>query len=68
MHSNDETFLCRYQYDPLDRLAGCDPSEQDKTRRFYLKIAWLPKFRAQSCARSCSTMIKCWLSNSAKTA
>jgi RHS repeat-associated protein len=32
-----ETLLCRYHYDPLDRLVGCTPSAQAPTRRFYLK-------------------------------
>ncbi|MCL6705189.1 RHS repeat-associated core domain-containing protein [Pseudomonas sp. T1.Ur] len=37
MSSPDETLLCRYQYDPLDRLADCTPSAQARTQRFYLK-------------------------------
>ncbi|MCL6705193.1 RHS repeat-associated core domain-containing protein [Pseudomonas sp. T1.Ur] len=37
MSSTDETLLCRYQYDPLDRLADCTPSTQARTQRFYLK-------------------------------
>jgi RHS repeat-associated protein len=32
-----ETLLCRYRYDPLDRLVDCTPSAQGPTRRFYLK-------------------------------
>ncbi|CAI8781917.1 F-box domain-containing protein [Pseudomonas sp. IT-P258] len=32
-----ETLLCRYHYDPLDRLVDCTPSAQAPTRRFYLK-------------------------------
>jgi RHS repeat-associated protein len=32
-----ETLLCRYRYDPLDRLVDCTPSAQATTRRFYLK-------------------------------
>lgn len=27
--------LCRYHYDPLDRLADCMPAAQSKTQRFY---------------------------------
>ncbi|WP_225917686.1 RHS repeat-associated core domain-containing protein [Pseudomonas zanjanensis] len=37
MPSPDETLLCRYHYDPLDRLADCTPSAQAHTQRFYLK-------------------------------
>jgi RHS repeat-associated protein len=32
-----ETLLCRYHYDPLDRLVDCTRSAQTATRRFYLK-------------------------------
>lgn len=31
------TLLCRYHYDPLDRLANCTLSAQARTQRFYLK-------------------------------
>jgi RHS repeat-associated protein len=37
MLPNRETLLCRYHYDPLDRLVDCTPSAQTITRRFYLK-------------------------------
>ncbi|VVQ19627.1 hypothetical protein PS914_06341 [Pseudomonas fluorescens] len=37
MDRHREPLLCRYQYDPLDRLVGCMPSAQANTRRFYLK-------------------------------
>lgn len=37
MQSNRETLLCRYHYDPLDRLVDCTPSAQSITQRFYLK-------------------------------
>jgi RHS repeat-associated protein len=37
MHTRRETRLCRYHYDPLDRLVDCIPSEQANTQRFYLK-------------------------------
>jgi RHS repeat-associated protein len=37
MPTNRETLLCRYHYDPLDRLADCKPSAQASTQRFYLK-------------------------------
>jgi RHS repeat-associated protein len=37
MSSPDKTLLCRYHYDPLDRLADCTPSAQAHTQRFYLK-------------------------------
>ncbi|MCX7077853.1 MAG: RHS repeat-associated core domain-containing protein, partial [Pseudomonas sp.] len=32
-----ETVLCRYRYDPLDRLAGCALSAQADIQRFYCK-------------------------------
>lgn len=37
MSANRKTLLCRYYYDPLDRLADCTPSAQARTQRFYLK-------------------------------
>ncbi|WP_328707468.1 hypothetical protein [Pseudomonas ogarae] len=37
MLANRKTPLCRYRYDPLDRLADCTPSTQASTLRFYLK-------------------------------
>ena len=37
MSCTTETLLCRYHYDPLDRLADCTPSAQARTQRFYLK-------------------------------
>ncbi|EPJ83954.1 RHS repeat-associated core domain-containing protein [Pseudomonas kilonensis] len=37
MPSTDKTLLCRYHYDPLDRLVACTPSAQAHTQRFYLK-------------------------------
>ncbi|WP_256577991.1 RHS repeat-associated core domain-containing protein [Pseudomonas sp. Irchel s3h17] len=37
MFPHRETLLCRYHYDPLDRLVDCTPSAQVPTRRFYLK-------------------------------
>ncbi|BFT59987.1 RHS repeat-associated core domain-containing protein [Pseudomonas moorei] len=37
MPSNRGTVLCRYHYDPLDRLAASTPSAQASAQRFYLK-------------------------------
>ena len=37
MHPQRETLLCRYHYDPLDRLADCTPTAQARSQRFYLK-------------------------------
>ena len=37
MPSNRATVLCRYHYDPLDRLAASTPSAQASPQRFYLK-------------------------------
>ncbi|WP_256587318.1 RHS repeat-associated core domain-containing protein [Pseudomonas sp. FW300-N1A1] len=36
MPTHRETLLCRYRYDPLDRLADCTPTAQASTQRFYL--------------------------------
>ncbi|MFS2161381.1 RHS repeat-associated core domain-containing protein [Pseudomonas sp. Pseusp122] len=33
----DNSTLCRYRYDPLDRLATCSPAEQNGIQRFYQK-------------------------------
>lgn len=35
--SLNETILCRYNYDPLDRLADCTPLEQAGVQRYYCK-------------------------------
>ncbi|WP_256217153.1 RHS repeat-associated core domain-containing protein [Pseudomonas sp. Q12-87] len=32
-----ETVLCRYRYDPLDRLTDCAPGAEARTQRFYCK-------------------------------
>ncbi len=32
-----ETVLCRYRYDPLDRLVDCAPSAESGIQRFYCK-------------------------------
>jgi len=37
MNSNRETLLCKYCYDPLDRLIDCTPCMQPHLQRFYLK-------------------------------
>lgn len=37
MPSHHHTVLCRYHYDPLDRLIGLKPSEQIELQRFYCK-------------------------------
>jgi len=37
MPTHRETLLCRYHYDPLDRLADCTPTAQASSQRFYLK-------------------------------
>ncbi|CAI8790969.1 RHS repeat-associated core domain-containing protein [Pseudomonas sp. IT-P176] len=37
MKPHRETLLCRYHYDPLDRLADCTPTAQTSSQRFYLK-------------------------------
>lgn len=33
MSANRKTLLCRYHYDPLDRLADCTPSAQARTKK-----------------------------------
>jgi RHS repeat-associated protein len=37
MQPQRETLLCRYHYDPLDRLADCTPTAQASTQRFYVE-------------------------------
>ena len=37
MSKNQQTLLCHYHYDPLDRLADCTVAGQAGVRRFYLK-------------------------------
>jgi RHS repeat-associated protein len=37
MPSTDETILCHYRYDPLDRLVDCSSTAQANTQRFYLE-------------------------------
>ncbi|KPW39064.1 YD repeat protein [Pseudomonas coronafaciens pv. atropurpurea] len=35
MTSSTNAVLCRYRYDPLDRLISSTPAGQDGTQRFY---------------------------------
>ncbi|WP_210641600.1 RHS repeat-associated core domain-containing protein [Pseudomonas sp. Tri1] len=37
MPSERESLLCRYSYDPLDRLINCLPTTQINLQRFYIK-------------------------------
>ncbi|WP_237882892.1 RHS repeat-associated core domain-containing protein [Pseudomonas sp. PGPR40] len=37
MTGQRETVLCRYQYDPLDRVVSCAPLSQDSVQHFYRK-------------------------------
>ncbi|MFU2326880.1 RHS repeat-associated core domain-containing protein [Pseudomonas sp. NFX98] len=37
MRPKREKLLCRYSYDPLDRLVNCTPTALATTQRFYLK-------------------------------
>lgn len=37
MSPSTSTVLCRYRYDPLDRLASAQPAAQDSAQRFYRK-------------------------------
>ena len=37
MTGQRETVLCRYQYDPLDRVVSCAPLSQQSIQRFYRK-------------------------------
>jgi len=37
MWNHSKTLICRYRYDPLDRLADCTPTTQASSQRFYLK-------------------------------
>ncbi|MCD5985477.1 RHS repeat-associated core domain-containing protein [Pseudomonas sp. CDFA 610] len=37
MTSIDSTLLCRYRYDPVDRLASTSRTDQDTAQHFYIK-------------------------------
>ncbi|MCW6058301.1 RHS repeat-associated core domain-containing protein, partial [Pseudomonas sp. 17] len=37
MTSPNQTVLCKYRYDPLDRLASSSPAGQADVQRFYQK-------------------------------
>ena len=37
MSTQRQILLCRYHYDPLDRLADCTPAAQASTQRFYVE-------------------------------
>ncbi|MCF5278877.1 RHS repeat-associated core domain-containing protein, partial [Pseudomonas syringae] len=37
MTSSNQAVLCRYSYDPLDRLASSSPAGQADVQRFYQK-------------------------------
>ena len=37
MPANARNMLCRYHYDPLDRLVGTTPTEDERLLRFYCK-------------------------------
>jgi RHS repeat-associated protein len=37
MTGQRETLLCRYRYDPLDRVVGCAPLNQEPVQRYYRK-------------------------------
>lgn len=45
MQTNCEALLCRYQYDPLDRLVDYKQSAKANTRRFYLKDRLVTEIR-----------------------
>ncbi|WP_260954678.1 RHS repeat-associated core domain-containing protein [Pseudomonas citri] len=40
--------LCRYQYDPLDRLTGLKPLERAGTQRFYQENHWVNEIEGQA--------------------
>jgi hypothetical protein len=37
MSAHHETILCRYHYDPLDRIASVSPKTTTESQRFYCK-------------------------------
>ena len=37
MTGQRETLLCRYSYDPLDRVVGCEQLNQESVQRYYRK-------------------------------
>lgn len=47
MPPNSETLLCRYHYDPLDRLVDTTPLKQDALQRFYCKSRLATEIQGQ---------------------
>lgn len=47
MPSSNQTVLCRYHYDPLDRLASCLPAASDSIQRFYQKSRLTTEIQGQ---------------------
>ncbi len=47
MPSSNQTVLCRYHYDPLDRLASCSPDASDFIQRFYQKSRLTTEIQGQ---------------------
>lgn len=47
MQTQRATLLCRYQYDPLDRLTTCTLSVAQSVQRFYLKNRWVTEVEGQ---------------------
>jgi RHS repeat-associated protein len=47
MPSSNQTVLCRYHYDPLDRLASCSPAASDSIQRFYQKSRLTTEIQGQ---------------------
>lgn len=66
MMSNRVGLLCRYQYDPLDRLVNCAPFAQATTRRFYLNGRLATEIQDTEQRSIMHTMINCSRSNSAR--
>jgi len=48
MLTPDNVVLCRYQYDPMGRIAGCSPAGADSVRQFYQKSHLATEIQGQS--------------------
>lgn len=47
MPSGNQTVMCRYHYDPLDRLASCSSAASDSIQRFYQKSLLATEIQGQ---------------------
>lgn len=63
MASSNQAVLCRYRYDPLDRLASSSPVGQAALQRFYQKNRLATEIQG-ALRRTVFSMTTCyWLSS-----